>query len=71
MKTFVDNVCRQVVERHIACNARSLFTPTNILKFSDAEVEQIASETRTKQERRKHLRALEGNLQESLSELGA
>lgn len=71
MKTFVDNVCRQVVERHIMCKLRDVFTPTGVLEFSNQEVEQIASETSSKQERRKELRVLEKALQESLLELSA
>lgn len=69
MKTFVDNVCRQVIERHIACKVRNVFTPADILKFSDEEVKRIASEPRNKEERRRELKDLEKILQESLEEL--
>ncbi|EGC41831.1 dynamin family protein [Histoplasma capsulatum var. duboisii H88] len=69
MKTFVDNVCRQVVERHIVRNLRHLFTPTDVLAFSDEEVELIASEPNSRQDRRKELKILEKHLEESLFEL--
>lgn len=71
MKTFVDNVCRQVVERHIMCKLRDVFTPTGVLKFLNHEVDLIASETSSKQEKRKELRILENSLRESLLELSA
>ncbi|EER36379.1 dynamin GTPase [Histoplasma capsulatum H143] len=69
MKTFVDNVCRQVVERHIVRNLRHLFTPTDVLAFSDEEVELIASEPNSRQDRRKELKILEKHLEESFFEL--
>ncbi|KAI1919976.1 hypothetical protein LOZ65_004255 [Ophidiomyces ophidiicola] len=69
LKTFVDNVCRHVVERHIARGARSILTPTDALKLSDDEVQQIASETQSKQERRTELKTLKKCLQECIWEL--
>ncbi|EEP82059.1 conserved hypothetical protein [Uncinocarpus reesii 1704] len=69
MKTFVDNVCRQVVERHIALSARSILTPTGALQLSDDQVKEIASETQSKQERRNELKMLEKCLRECVWEL--
>ncbi|EEH40547.2 hypothetical protein PAAG_09000 [Paracoccidioides lutzii Pb01] len=69
MKTFVDNVCRQIMERHIVRNLRHLFTPTDVLAFSDEEVELIASEPNSRQDRRKELKILEKHLEESFFEL--
>ncbi|OAT10617.1 hypothetical protein BDBG_17389 [Blastomyces gilchristii SLH14081] len=69
MKTFVDNVCRQVVEHHIVRNLRHLFTPTDVLAFSDEKVELITSEPNSRQDRRKELKILEKHLEESFFEL--
>ena len=52
MTTFVDNVCRQVVERHLVGKLAGVF---NVLKFSDEEIERIATEPAGKMERRGEL----------------
>ncbi|OJD17336.1 hypothetical protein AJ78_02574 [Emergomyces pasteurianus Ep9510] len=44
LKVVLGNVCCQVVERHIVRNLRQIFTLTDVLAFSDKEVELIASE---------------------------
>lgn len=69
MKTFVDNVCRQVVEHHLLRNLHSSFTPTTVLGFSDEELKRIASEPASRRERRRELRALQTIMQESSVEL--
>ena len=69
MKTFVDNVCRQIVERHLVRNLHDIFPPPLIFSLQDEEIARIASEPSSKQDRRKELRALEISLQESLLEL--
>jgi hypothetical protein len=51
MKTFVDNVCRQVIERHIVGKLDRVFFPTSVLQFSDEDVERIASEPTSKLKR--------------------
>ncbi|QKX57599.1 uncharacterized protein TRUGW13939_04717 [Talaromyces rugulosus] len=68
-KTFVDNVCRQVIERHIVRRLPSIFDPTVVLKMSDEEVQRIAAEPTDKLERRKELTALVDALQQSLIDL--
>ncbi|PVH68616.1 hypothetical protein DL98DRAFT_440849, partial [Cadophora sp. DSE1049] len=34
---FVDNVCCQVIERHVLCNLPDVFSPPMIMSFSDEE----------------------------------
>ncbi|PGH37001.1 hypothetical protein GX50_00237 [[Emmonsia] crescens] len=70
MKTFVDNVCRQVIERHLVRNLQSIFTPEMVLQFNPENVSSIASEPDSRQDRRKELKVLESGLRESLFELG-
>lgn len=58
MKTFVDNVFRQVVERHLLCDLPDVFSPPTVMIFSDEELIQIASEPEMQQRRRETLVAL-------------
>jgi len=69
MKTFVDNICRQVIERHLLCNLPDVFSPTAIMSLSDGELIQIASEPETQQRVRETLVALEQGLRDSLRHL--
>jgi hypothetical protein len=69
MKTFVDNVCRQVIERHIMCNLPDVFSPPAIMSFSDEELTQIASEPETQRQRRESLVVLAQALKDSLLHL--
>lgn len=66
LKTFVDNVCRQVIERHILCNLTEIFSPQVVLGFSDEELSQIASEPTAQRRRREKLVALVQGLRDSL-----
>lgn len=45
MKTFVDNVCRQVIERHLLKPLPSILCPESVLMMDDKKVEQIACES--------------------------
>jgi hypothetical protein len=44
-KTLVANVATQVVERHLVRGLNKFFSPLEIAKMTDQEVEVIASET--------------------------
>ncbi|OJD12534.1 hypothetical protein ACJ73_09332 [Blastomyces percursus] len=70
VKTFVDNVCRQVIERNLVRKLQRIFTPEMILQFDLENVSSIASEPGSRQDRRKGLKMLESGLRESLVELG-
>lgn len=69
MKTFVDNVCRQVVERHIMAGLPTIFHPTLVVELSDAEVERIAGEPATQVAERDRLETLVQILGDSLDDL--
>lgn len=69
MKTFVDNVCRQVVERHILAPLQNVFDPTVVSSFSDEELLSLAAESpQTSRNRAKALQ-LQQALEQSLKEL--
>lgn len=69
MKTFVDNVCRQVVERHIIKNLPSVFDSSTVLKLTDEEIQRIAGESESNIRRRKELQELVDALHMSLDHL--
>ncbi|KAK1638439.1 vacuolar sorting protein VPS1 [Colletotrichum phormii] len=69
MKTFVDNVCRQVIERHILAPLPEIFYPTTVSQFSDDELLRIGSEPEKEIARRQRLEASAQGLRSSLLEL--
>lgn len=69
MKTFVDNVCRQVIERHIMRKLPSILEPSTILRLSDEEIAQIAMEPEARVNRRKELQNKLGSLKVTLANL--
>jgi len=68
-KTFVDNICRQVVERHLLQPLPDLFNPETVAFLSDDELERIAAESPTLRARRQELHDLRVNLEASLKDL--
>lgn len=68
-KTFVDNVCVQVVERHILRRLPSLFSPETVAGFTDAELYSIAGEGPEQVIKRQQLQDLRGNLDAALRDL--
>ncbi|ETS76893.1 hypothetical protein PFICI_10767 [Pestalotiopsis fici W106-1] len=69
MKIFVDNVCRQVLERHILRSMSELFTPTTVAQFSDEELLRIGAETEGRRRDREHLTQRASALRKSLQDL--
>ncbi|CZS94323.1 related to dynamin GTPase [Rhynchosporium graminicola] len=69
IKTFVDNVCRQVVERHILSALPNIFAPTTVMMLSEEDLVRIASEPEKQRERRLALQTLAEGLKESLLDL--
>jgi hypothetical protein len=69
MKTFVDNVCRQVIERHILGGLPDIFTPATAAAYSESDLIRIASETTESREKRAQLVALVNSLSKSLQDL--
>ncbi|KAJ5907937.1 Dynamin [Penicillium taxi] len=68
-KSFVDNICRQVVERHILKTLVNVFDPTTVSGYSDEELLQLAAETPETIRRRTKVLELQSALESSLKEL--
>jgi hypothetical protein len=66
---FVDNVCKQVVERHLIRNMPKVFQPESIILLSDVDLRRIAAEPFGNTEKRQELRLLLENLKHSLNDL--
>jgi hypothetical protein len=69
MKTFVDNICRQVIERHILSALPELFTPMTVMNLSDEDLLRIASEPEKQRDHRSSLLILVHSLRDSLAAL--
>lgn len=69
MKTFVDNTCRQVIERHILSALPELFAPVKVMCLSDDDLLRIASEPERQREQRSFLKILVQGLRDSLLDL--
>ncbi|KAI1089935.1 putative dynamin GTPase [Rostrohypoxylon terebratum] len=69
MRRFVDNVCRQVVERHYMKRLPGIFSPQTVAELSDDSLLLIGSEPQTQQNRRPQLKAETHSLRESLANL--
>lgn len=69
MKTFVDNICRQVIERHLLRTLPELFCLETVALFSDEELRRIAAESPDNIDKRQQLRELHESLGESLRDL--
>ncbi|KAG4430258.1 hypothetical protein IFR05_014254 [Cadophora sp. M221] len=69
MKTFVDNVYRQVIKRHLLANLPKIFAPTSVVNFSDEELRRVAAEPAKQRDRRAALFALAQGFRDSLIDL--
>lgn len=65
----MDNVCRQVIERHLLRNLPGVFGPERVAGYSDEDLQRIAGERPQRTERRKELQAMLVNLDEALEVL--
>lgn len=70
MKTFVDNVYRQVVKRHIVAKLPSVFKPVIVSGYDTEELLQMAAESPQVGIRRDEARHLQEALEQSLEDLG-
>ncbi|KAJ5787101.1 Dynamin [Penicillium paradoxum] len=68
-KTFVDNVTRQVIERHILAKLSDAFNPTVVSCYSDEDLLSLAAESPRIGHRRSELRRLQKVLEQSLRDL--
>lgn len=68
-KTFVDNVCRQVIERHLLRNLPKIFSPEDVAGYPDEKLQRIAGERQDVVSRRKGLQEQLETLQAGLKDL--
>jgi hypothetical protein len=68
MKTFVDNVCRQVVERHITRSLPSIFSAEKVAALSDDDLVRTG-ETPERVAKRKQTQELREKLESRLEDL--
>ncbi|KAK6531085.1 hypothetical protein TWF281_007910 [Arthrobotrys megalospora] len=66
MKTFVDNVCRQVIERHILANLPNVFSPVHTSTFTDEKILRLVAESEHSRRRRTDLKSLKKKLESGL-----
>lgn len=69
MKTFIDNVARQVIERHLMTPLSRAFCPNSVSLLSDEELVRIGSETEQQIRRRDSLLQISSSLRSSLADL--
>ncbi|TKA31835.1 hypothetical protein B0A54_16575 [Friedmanniomyces endolithicus] len=69
LKPLVDNVCTQVIERHLLRNLPDLFSPKIFAMYTDEELERIAMESPGMVVKRKQLREQLANLKAGLEDL--
>ncbi|KAJ5367956.1 Dynamin [Penicillium cataractarum] len=69
MKTFVDNVCRQVIERHVLAPLPGVFDPTVVSGYSDEDLLRLAAESPQTSHRRVEAIKLQKTLKQCLQEL--
>jgi len=65
----VDNVCRQVIERHLVRNLSKIFSPDKVAALTDEELRRIAVESSERVAKRTQLRELYENLKECFHDL--
>lgn len=68
-KTFVDNVCKQIIERHLLRPLPDLFSPEVVAAYTEADLGRIAAESERAIAERKHLLSLHKGLMKPLAEL--
>jgi hypothetical protein len=69
MKTFVDNICRQVIERHIIAKLPSVFEPVLVSGYESEELLRMAAESARFSTRRDEARHFQELLERSLEDL--
>ncbi|KAL2827244.1 P-loop containing nucleoside triphosphate hydrolase protein [Aspergillus cavernicola] len=70
MKSFVDNVCRQVIERHILAKLANVFEPVTVSNYTDDDLLRLAAESQQIRNCRAEALQLKDALEQSLRDLG-
>ncbi len=69
LRIFVDNVSRQVIERHLLRLLPMTFCPEGVAIYKDKDLERVAAESPEKIKKRMELRDLHKKLECSLINL--
>lgn len=69
MKTFTDNVARQVIERHVISPLPQAFCPSSVSGLSDEELTELGSEPKDQSLERTKLGNEADQFRRSLAEL--
>lgn len=69
MKTFVDNICRQVIERHIIAKLPRVFEPVLVSGYETDELLRMAAESAQVSTCRDEARHFQEVLERSLEDL--
>lgn len=70
-KTFVDNVCKQIIERHLLRPLPDLFSPEIVAAYTEEDLSRVAAESEQAMAKRRYLLSLHKGLMESLAELSS
>lgn len=70
MKTFVDNMCRQVIERHVLDRLPTVFDPMIVSTYADEVLLTLAAESPQVRQRRAEACRLREAIERSLQDLG-
>ncbi|KAK5708504.1 hypothetical protein LTR17_020635 [Elasticomyces elasticus] len=68
-KTFVDNVCKQVIERHLLRSLPMMFSPETVAYYNDEEMKRIAGEVESTITKRRQLRVMQESLMAAFKDL--
>lgn len=69
MKTYIDNVCRHVIERHLLESVPNFFSPSSVAMLTDEELQEMAGEQDDMVTKRKFLNDELGKLRAGLTQL--
>lgn len=69
MKTFTDNIARQVIERHIISPLPQAFCPSSVSDLSDKELTEIGSKPKDQSLEQTKLGNKADQLQRSIADL--
>ncbi|KAL4791635.1 Dynamin family protein [Aspergillus venezuelensis] len=69
MKSFVNNICRQVIKRHILATLPNVFSPVTVSTYTNEDLLRLAAESRQTRNRRLEAGQLQEALEQSLRDL--
>jgi len=67
LRTFIDNVANFAIEQYFIDGMTEILTPTRIAEMSDAQLEELAAESESTIEYRRHKMKQRRELQDALN----